>query len=156
MISNERRFLQYCPCPIICYYIYTILYGLSFFRFNSWIHILPSTSAKQVQWSVVDFWRVIQQVTISEAEQGSGPEGVVGLCFHTYGEFSPTSPFPPWRRIFIGVIGFSYFLLYWKRAHLLDIAWACAVQLNPALTDFKGLTIFFCYRLNSVITNKGN
>ena len=24
-----------------------------------------------------------------EGEQGSGPEGVDDLCFHTYGEFSP-------------------------------------------------------------------
>ena len=28
-------------------------------------------------------------------EQGSGPEGVDDLCFHTYGEFSPSSPPPP-------------------------------------------------------------
>ena len=28
------------------------------------------------------------------------------------------------------------------------------IQLNPALTDFRGLTIFFCYRRNSVIANK--
>ena len=27
-------------------------------------------------------------------EQGSGPEGVDDLCFHTYGEFSPPPP-PP-------------------------------------------------------------
>ena len=26
---------------------------------------------------------------------GSGPEGVDDLCFHTYGEFSPSSPSPP-------------------------------------------------------------
>ena len=25
-------------------------------------------------------------------EQGSGPEGVDDLCFHTYGEFSPPPP----------------------------------------------------------------
>jgi len=30
------------------------------------------------------------------------------------------------------------------------------VQLNPALTDFRGPTIFFCYRWNSVIANKEN
>ena len=30
------------------------------------------------------------------------------------------------------------------------------IQLNPALTDFKGLTIFFCYKRTSVIANKGN
>ena len=32
-----------------------------------------------------------------EGEQGSGPEGVDDLCFHTYGEFSPPSspPSPP-------------------------------------------------------------
>ena len=29
-----------------------------------------------------------------EGEQGSGPEGVDDLCFHTYGEFSPPPP-PP-------------------------------------------------------------
>ena len=29
-----------------------------------------------------------------EGEQGSGPEGVDDLCFHTYVEFSPPSP-PP-------------------------------------------------------------
>ena len=28
-------------------------------------------------------------------EQGSGPEGVDDLCFHTYGEFSPPSPPSP-------------------------------------------------------------
>ena len=41
-----------------------------------------------------------------------------------------------------------------------DFAWRIFfliyVQLNPALTDFKGLTIFFCYRWTSVIANKGN
>ena len=26
---------------------------------------------------------------------GSGPEGVDDLCFHTYGEFSPSSPSSP-------------------------------------------------------------
>ena len=26
---------------------------------------------------------------------GSGPEGVDDLCFHTYGEFSPSPPPPP-------------------------------------------------------------
>ena len=29
------------------------------------------------------------------------------------------------------------------------------IQLNPALTDFRGPTIFFCYRWISVIANKG-
>ena len=30
------------------------------------------------------------------------------------------------------------------------------IQLNPALTDFRGPTIFFCYRRTSVIANKRN
>ena len=30
-----------------------------------------------------------------EGEQGSGPEGVDDLCFHTCGEFSPSPPPPP-------------------------------------------------------------
>ena len=30
-----------------------------------------------------------------EGEQGSGPEGVDDLCFHTYGGFSPPPPPPP-------------------------------------------------------------
>ena len=30
-----------------------------------------------------------------------------------------------------------------------------AIQLNAALTDFRGPTIFFCYRWTSVIANKG-
>ena len=30
-----------------------------------------------------------------EGEQGSGPEGVDDLCFHTYGEFSPSPPSSP-------------------------------------------------------------
>ena len=29
------------------------------------------------------------------------------------------------------------------------------IQLNPALTDFKGLTNFICYRRYSVIADKG-
>ena len=30
-----------------------------------------------------------------KGKQGSGPEGVNDLCFHTYGQFSPSSPSPP-------------------------------------------------------------
>ena len=30
------------------------------------------------------------------------------------------------------------------------------IQLNPALTDFRGLAVFLCYRQTSVIANKGN
>ena len=30
------------------------------------------------------------------------------------------------------------------------------IQLNPALTDFKGLICYICYRRNFVITNTGN
>ena len=30
------------------------------------------------------------------------------------------------------------------------------IQLNPALTDFRGQSIFFCYRQTSVIANKEN
>ena len=30
------------------------------------------------------------------------------------------------------------------------------IQLNPVLTDFRGPTVFFCYRRTSVIANKGN
>ena len=30
-----------------------------------------------------------------KGEQGSGPEGVDDLCFHTYGGFSPSPPPPP-------------------------------------------------------------
>ena len=33
-------------------------------------------------------------------EQGSGPEGVDDLCFHTYGEFSLPPPPPPPPRGF--------------------------------------------------------
>ena len=30
-----------------------------------------------------------------KGKQGSGPEGVDDLCFHTYGEFSPSPPSAP-------------------------------------------------------------
>ena len=30
------------------------------------------------------------------------------------------------------------------------------IQLNPALTDFRGPTIFFCYMRTSVFANKGS
>ena len=30
------------------------------------------------------------------------------------------------------------------------------IHLNPALTDFKGLTNFICYKRNSVTANIGN
>ena len=49
-------------------------------------------SRKSVRWSAVPVpclrWKLRE-------EQGSGPEGVDDLCFHTYGGFSPSSPPPP-------------------------------------------------------------
>ena len=33
---------------------------------------------------------------------------------------------------------------------------ASIIQLNPALTDFRGLTVFACYWRTSVIVNKEN
>ena len=44
--------------------------------------------------------------------------------------------------------------------NFVQIGWKCSiqsslkVQLNPALTDFKGPTFFFCYMRNFVIANK--
>ena len=86
-------------------------------------------SRKSVRWSAVNM-PCLSRLCLKLREQGSGPDGVDDLCFHTYGEFSP-SLYPPWRRIFVGIIGFSYILLYRKTVHLLDITWACYCAVLP-------------------------
>ena len=63
MISNERRLAP--GQSFATRYIYEPIL-LVFFWINSWIIILPNTTAKHVQRSVIDFWHVIQQVTISD------------------------------------------------------------------------------------------
>ena len=56
-------------------------------------------------------------------EQGSGPEGVDDLCFHTYGEFSPSPPG-------IGPLGWD-----------LDLKtgiWASRLEFGPRDWDLRG------------------
>ena len=52
-------------------------------------------SRKSVRWSVVPVPCLSRLWLKLRGEQGSGPEGVDDLCFHTYGEFSPPPPPPP-------------------------------------------------------------
>ena len=51
-------------------------------------------SRKSVRWSAVPMPCLSRLWLKLRGEQGSGPEGVDDLCFHTYGEFSPPPP-PP-------------------------------------------------------------
>ena len=55
-----------------------------------------SNSRKNVRWSAVPVPCLRRLWLKLRGEQGSGPEGVDDLCFHTYGEFSsPLYPPPP-------------------------------------------------------------
>ena len=56
--------------------------------------ILNENSRKSVRWSAVPVPCLSRLWLKLRGEQGSGPEGVDDLCFHTYGGFSP-SPSPP-------------------------------------------------------------
>ena len=49
-------------------------------------------SRKSVKWSAVPVPSKSELWLKLRGEQGSGPEGVDDLCFHTYGEFSPSPP----------------------------------------------------------------
>ena len=55
---------------------------------------LIKKSRKSVRWSAVPVPCLSRLWLKLRGEQGSGPEGVDDLCFHTYGGFSP-SPSPP-------------------------------------------------------------
>ena len=48
-----------------------------------------TNSRKSVRWSAVPV-PCLGRLCLKLREQGSGPEGVDDLCFHTYGEFSPS------------------------------------------------------------------
>ena len=50
---------------------------------------------KSVRWSAVPVPCLSRLGLRLRGEQGSGPEGVDDLCFHTYGGFSPSPPPPP-------------------------------------------------------------
>ena len=52
-------------------------------------------SPKGNMWSAIPVALLCMIVNWSKGKQGSGPEGVDDLCFHTYGEFSPPPPPPP-------------------------------------------------------------
>ena len=52
-------------------------------------------SRKSVRWSAVPVPCLSRLWLKLRGEQGSGPEGVDDLCFHTYGGFSPSSSPPP-------------------------------------------------------------
>ena len=52
-------------------------------------------SRKSVRWSAVPVPCLSRLCLKLSGEQGSGPEGVDDLCFHTCGEFSPHPPPPP-------------------------------------------------------------
>ena len=45
-------------------------------------------SRKSFRWSAVP----ASCLSMLRGEQGSGPKGIDDLCFHTYGEFSPSPP----------------------------------------------------------------
>ena len=49
-------------------------------------------SRKSIRWSAVPVPCLSRLCLKSKGKQGSGPEGVDDLCFHTYGEFSPSPP----------------------------------------------------------------
>ena len=53
-----------------------------------------NNSRKSVRWSAVPVPCLSRLCLKLSGEQGSGPEGVDDLCFHTYGEFSPPPPSP--------------------------------------------------------------
>ena len=52
-------------------------------------------SRKSVRWSAVPQPCLSKLLMKLRGEQGSGPEGVDDLCFHTYGRFCPSPPPPP-------------------------------------------------------------
>ena len=49
-------------------------------------------SRKSIRWSSVPMPCLSRLWLKLRGEQGSGPEGVDDLCFHTYGEFPPPPP----------------------------------------------------------------
>ena len=59
----------------------------------SWEDLVDTrNSRKSVRWSAVPVPCSSRLWLKLRGEQGSGPEGVDDLCFHTYGEFSPPPP----------------------------------------------------------------
>ena len=56
---------------------------------------MRQNSRKSVRWSVVPVPCLSRLSLKLREEQGSGPEGVDDLCFHTYGGFSPPPPPSP-------------------------------------------------------------
>ena len=61
----------------------------SFVQF--WLHNTLN-SRKSVRWSAVPVPCSSRLWFKLRGEQGSGPNGADDLCFHTYGEFSPSPP----------------------------------------------------------------
>ena len=62
----------------------------------SWEDLVDTrNSRKSVRWSAVPVPCSSRLWLKLRGEQGSGPEGVDDLCFHTYGGFSPSSSPPP-------------------------------------------------------------
>ena len=61
------------------------------------IGVLPYSfnSRKSARWSAVPVPCLSRLCLKLRGEQGSGPEGVDDLCFHSHGEFSPSPPPPP-------------------------------------------------------------
>ena len=53
---------------------------------------MRKNSRKSVRWSAVPVPYPSRLCLKLRGKQGSGPEGVDDLCFHTYGEFSPPPP----------------------------------------------------------------
>ena len=54
-----------------------------------------TNSRKSVRWSAVPVPCLRRLCLKLKGKQGSGSEGVDDLCFHTYGEFSPSPPSLP-------------------------------------------------------------
>ena len=52
-------------------------------------YFITGNSRKSVRWSAVPVSGLSRLCLKLRGEQGSGPEGVDDLCFHTYGEISP-------------------------------------------------------------------
>ena len=76
-----------------------IFYAVSEFYYYAFISRLTTdkgevkrNSRKSVRWSAVPVPCLSRLWLKLRGEQGSGPEGVDDLCFHTYGGFSPPSP----------------------------------------------------------------
>ena len=89
---NSKRFSQYCSCPTIRDWI--AVYPALFYGGSTSI-ASKLDSRKSVRWSAVPVPCLSTLWSKLRGEQGSGPEGVDDLCFHTYGEFSPPSSYPP-------------------------------------------------------------